>query len=292
MGTARTICRPQLFDTWFIQIRAPVSIYQDLGQGTVDVTQYNRYCYFVAGLVGEGLCRLFAQSGLEDPNLSKELRLSHQMGLFLQKTNILRDYLEDYVDGRAFWPQTIWKRYAKSGELGYFTLQSNPENKSRSLQCLNELITDALELVPDCLAFLSLLKNPKIFRFCAIPQVMAIATLEKLYHNADVFTGVVKIRKGLSCKLIMNTSNLNEVHATFEKFSSSIKNKAIKNRTKDDSNASKEDSSFERTLEACDKICDLSGSKSRRNFLPGSVIFLGLGFFVVAHLSKLAIRKE
>lgn len=29
------------------------------------------------------------------------------MGLFLQKTNIIRDYLEDYVDGRAFWPQEV-----------------------------------------------------------------------------------------------------------------------------------------------------------------------------------------
>lgn len=25
------------------------------------------------------------------------------MGLFLQKTNIIRDYLEDLVEGRAFW---------------------------------------------------------------------------------------------------------------------------------------------------------------------------------------------
>lgn len=35
------------------------------------------------------------------------------MGLFLQKTNIIRDYLEDYVDCRAFWPQEVseWDRF-------------------------------------------------------------------------------------------------------------------------------------------------------------------------------------
>ena len=44
--------------------------------------------------------------------------LSDQMGLFLQKTNIIRDYLEDYVDGRAFWPQSVWKKYSKSGVTG------------------------------------------------------------------------------------------------------------------------------------------------------------------------------
>lgn len=33
--------------------------------------------------------------------------LDKSMGLFLQKTNIIRDYLEDYVDGRAFWPKEV-----------------------------------------------------------------------------------------------------------------------------------------------------------------------------------------
>lgn len=47
---------------------------------------------------------------------------SCSMGLFLQKTNIIRDYLEDYVDGRAFWPQDVWKKYAVTGQLGEFAL--------------------------------------------------------------------------------------------------------------------------------------------------------------------------
>lgn len=46
----------------------------------------------------------------------------YSMGLFLQKTNIIRDYLEDYVDGRAFWPQDVWKKHAKTGQLGEFAL--------------------------------------------------------------------------------------------------------------------------------------------------------------------------
>ena len=35
---------------------------KDTGQGTTDVKEYNRSCHFVAGLVGEGLSRLFAGS--------------------------------------------------------------------------------------------------------------------------------------------------------------------------------------------------------------------------------------
>jgi farnesyl-diphosphate farnesyltransferase len=181
---------------------------KDLGQGTADIPAYNRYCHFVAGLVGEGLSRLFAASGLEDQSLAGELHLSDQMGLFLQKTNIIRDYLEDYVDGRAFWPQSVWKQYSKSGDLGYFANQSDADAKEQALFCLNHLVTDALHLVPDCLKYLSMLKCSEVFRFCAIPQVMAIATLDACFHNSKVFTGVVKIRKGMSCKLINNTNNV------------------------------------------------------------------------------------
>jgi farnesyl-diphosphate farnesyltransferase len=226
---------------------------KDLGQGTTDVDQYNRYCHFVAGLVGEGLSRLFAASGLEKPSFASELFLSDQMGLFLQKTNIIRDYLEDYVDHRAFWPQTIWKKYAKSGELGYFTNQCDPEVKVRSLECLNELVTDALELAPDCLNYLSKLQCTEIFRFCAIPQVMAIATLDYCYSNSNVFTGVVKIRKGTSCKLILRTNNLDQVHDTFYQFARSVLNKANVNRT-----LGVQDPNYARTVKICEALMEIS----------------------------------
>ena len=222
---------------------------KDLGQGTLDLSEYRRYCHFVAGLVGEGLSRLFAASGLEASSFSEELFLSDQMGLFLQKTNIIRDYLEDYVDKRAFWPQSVWKKYAKNGELGFFTKQSDPTVRMQSLFCLNELVTDALQLVTDCLDYLEKLQCQEVFRFCAIPQVMAIATLDKCYGNSDVFTGVVKIRKGLSCKLILRTNTLAEVHDTFHTFASSIMTKAKKQKAK-----GVDDPSFDETISICEKI--------------------------------------
>ena len=232
---------------------------KDLGQGTTDVQQYNRYCHFVAGLVGEGLSRLFAASGLEKASFAGELFLSDQMGLFLQKTNIIRDYLEDYVDNRAFWPQTIWKKYSKTGELGYFTQQKDPEAKARSLECLNELLTDALELAPDCLLYLSKLGCTEIFSFCAIPQVMAIATLNYCYSNSNVFTGVVKIRKGTSCKLILRTNTLDEVHDTFYQFAQGIIQKADANRAK-----GVLDPSYSRTIKICETIMQITADGHKR----------------------------
>ncbi len=228
---------------------------KDLGQGTVDVAQYNRYCHFVAGLVGEGLSRLFVSSGLEKPSLvgCELLHLSDQMGLFLQKTNIIRDYLEDYVDGRAFWPRSVWMKYSDTGDLGYFANPADDGAKVAGLSCLNELITDALELVPDCLTYLSELRCAEVFRFCAIPQVMAIATLDKCYHNADVFTGVVKIRKGMSCLLINDTTDMYGVHGIFHRFARSIMRKADDVRSK-----GYVDPSYDRTIRACHTIIDLT----------------------------------
>jgi len=232
---------------------------KDLGQGTTDIDQYNRYCHFVAGLVGEGLSRLFSASGLEKASFASEVFLSDQMGLFLQKTNIIRDYLEDYVDGRAFWPQTIWKKHSKTGELGYFTEQNDPEVRTRSLECLNELVTDALELAPDCLLYLSKLGCTEIFRFCAIPQVMAIATLNTCYNNANVFTGVVKIRKGCACKLILRTNTPDEVHDTFYQFSQGVLRKAETNRS-----LGVLDPSYSRTVKICRNIMEATADGHNR----------------------------
>lgn len=260
---------------------------KDLGQGTVDVEQYNRYCHFVAGLVGEGLSRLFAASGLEKQSFASELFLSDQMGLFLQKTNIIRDYLEDYVDHRAFWPQTIWKKYSKTAELGYFTRQEDEEVREKSLQCLNELVTDALELAPDCLAYMSKLQCKEIFRFCAIPQVMAIATLEKCYANNNVFTGVVKIRKGTSCKLLLRTNTLDEVHDTFYQYSQAIVRKALAQR-----GMGLLDPSYERTIKACKTIQELTASGHQRQKSKRRVPFVLGGLLLAASFGSRYIPVE
>ena len=62
-----------------------------------NVAMLLQYCHYVAGLVGIGLSQLFSASGLEGEEVGKDERLANSMGLFLQKTNIIRDYLEDVV---------------------------------------------------------------------------------------------------------------------------------------------------------------------------------------------------
>ena len=63
----------------------------------------SQYCHYVAGLVGDrpiDQSQLFFASGLEGEGVGRDKRLANSMGLFLQKTNIIRDYLEDTLQGR------------------------------------------------------------------------------------------------------------------------------------------------------------------------------------------------
>ena len=182
----------------------------------VDTTlDYNMYCHYVAGLVGIGLSDMFVQYGESDVLLDGEesdvhMTLSNQMGLFLQKTNIIRDYHEDILEDRIFWPKDVWSKYAE--RLEDFQREENIPN---GVLCLNELITQALDQIPYCIRYMQLLKNEQIFNFCAIPQVMAIATMAEIYNNPDVFRGNVKIRKGVAAQLILNTRNIDDVKKTF-----------------------------------------------------------------------------
>lgn len=45
------------------------------------------------------------------------------------------------------------------------------ENSVKAVQCLNEMVVNALLHVEDCFEYMKALKDPIVFRFCAIPQV-------------------------------------------------------------------------------------------------------------------------
>lgn len=249
-------------------------VQKDLGQGTQTHDEYGRYCHFVAGLVGIGLTQLFAARGTEDPRLTGCDEVANGMGLFLQKTNIIRDYLEDFVDGRAFWPKQVWAKYAPDNNLGHFS--TDPSSRT-SLACLNELVTDGLTHALTSLHYMSLVRTPEVFRFCAVPQVMAIATLEKCYNNPCVFTGVVKIRKGQACKLMLSCNNLDDVCTIFHQYATVILSRVPPH-----------DPSAEKTRAVCSEILErtkgrvVSGGGSAAMIAPAVVAVVGVVWAVSA----------
>jgi farnesyl-diphosphate farnesyltransferase len=174
----------------------------------VTLDDYDLYCHYVAGLVGEGLSRLFAASHLEDPSFSTAERLWKSMGLFLQKTNITRDYLEDVtaVHPRIFWPKDIWQNYVDD-----VTDMQYKKNRTAAVACLNHMVYNAFTHAEDCIDYLDKLTEPSVFTFCAIPQTMAFSTLALCYNNGKVFEKEVKIRKGEAVRLITSSSTMTDV---------------------------------------------------------------------------------
>jgi len=149
------------------------------------IEEYDLYCHYVSGLVGEALSRLFAATKKERPWIADQLVLSNSMGPLLQKTNILRDFREDCDEGRYFWPREIWGVYGFSQPEEMTA--TGGEAQKRAMWVLSHMTLNALGHVVDALDYLTLLHNQSVFNFVAIPATMAIATLALCFMNAEMF---------------------------------------------------------------------------------------------------------
>ncbi|KAM5470849.1 bifunctional farnesyl-diphosphate farnesyltransferase/squalene synthase [Microsporum audouinii] len=185
------------------------------------IDDYDLYCYYVAGLVGEGLTRLFVEAGFARPELLDRPELFISMGRFLQKTNIIRDVREDHDDKRRFWPREIWSRHVKEfGDL------FKPEFRHQALNCSSDMVLNALSHVEHCIYYLSALREQSVFNFCCIPQTMAISTLELCFRNGTMFERNIKITKGTACRLMIDsTQNVRVACDVFRRYARAIHQK-------------------------------------------------------------------
>jgi len=201
---------PDVYKSIIIEITKNMSdgMIKYINKQIESVNEYNDYCFYVAGLVGIGLSKIFVASNLEKTNLLDEecIIQSMSMGIFLQKTNIIRDFYEDLNDERVYWPKEIYNRYVNNPiELLY---NNNEESQINSICLLNEMIENALKHFPDCLKYILKLENRNIIIFCSIPQIMALATLNECYNNINVFsTNPVKISREISGKMLMDVKD-------------------------------------------------------------------------------------
>lgn len=208
--------------------------------GVNTIKDYEMYCHYVAGLVGEGLTRLFVEGDLATPALLERPELHESMGQFLQQVNVIRDIKEDWDDKRRFWPKEVWAKYVDNFEDLF-----KPENQEKAMNCSSEMILMALQHATDCLFYLAGIKDQSVFNFCAIPQSMAIATLECCFRNPDIFKKNVKITKGQACRLMIeSTQNLQVVYGAFRTYARRIHKKN-----------DPRDPNFLKISIACGKVC-------------------------------------
>ncbi len=90
--------------------------------------EVNRYCFFVAGVVGELLSKLYTLCDSSFQKNRDSLLLSHHFGLFLQKINLLKDQKGDERQGRFLVPdrKAVWASTEMNAQLAFQYIEKIP----------------------------------------------------------------------------------------------------------------------------------------------------------------------
>lgn len=160
--------------------------------GLADDVALDRYCYVVAGVVGELLTELFIHL---DPRLAPQremlMPLAVSFGQGLQMTNILKDFWEDRGRGACWLPRD---RFARHG----VDLAAESWDRAAFSEALGELIGVARGHLANALRYLQRIPRDQtgIRRFCAWAVGMAVLTLRKLDQHREYQSGLeVKISR-------------------------------------------------------------------------------------------------
>ncbi|KAL5791042.1 hypothetical protein ACOSQ2_005930 [Xanthoceras sorbifolium] len=137
--------------------------------------------------------------------------------------DMIEDYLEDINEipkPRIFWPREIYSKYVDNIE----DLKCE-ENSIKAVQCLNEMVTDALKHAGDCLNHLSILNDDAALQFFGALAVKGMGTLVLCYNNIHVFKDKVRLRRGLAARLYEQTKTMSDIYNVFFEFASIMKSK-------------------------------------------------------------------
>jgi farnesyl-diphosphate farnesyltransferase len=155
--------------------------------GLKDLAQLERYCYYVAGVVGEMLTSVFCDySPLMAKKRELMMRLAVSFGQGLQMTNILKDLWEDRRRGACWLPQDVF------AETGFDLKALAPGRVSKSFgEGLARLIGIAHSRLKEALEYTLLIPRNEtgIRHFCLWGIGMALLTLRKINKHRDFTSG-------------------------------------------------------------------------------------------------------
>lgn len=157
--------------------------YQDAEtlDGVADLDDMGRYCYYVAGVVGEMLTELFCDYSPEiDAHRDKLMSLAVSFGQGLQMTNILKDIWEDHARGACWLPRDIFDNYGVD-----IRHKAPGQMNAGFIDGLNELLGVAHAHIDNALRYTLMIprREKGLRRFCLWALGMAVLTLEKIRQN-------------------------------------------------------------------------------------------------------------
>ncbi len=155
--------------------------------GLPTLVDMDRYCYYVAGVVGEMLTRLFCEYS---PHIRRHedrlMALAVSFGQTLQMTNILKDIWEDRRRGACWLPRDVFARHG----FALADLERGPDDP-RFGEGLGELVDVARTHARRALDYVLLLPRAEtgLRNFCLWALGMAVLTLRKIDKRRDFRSG-------------------------------------------------------------------------------------------------------
>lgn len=133
--------------------------------GNQDSIELRRYCYYVAGVVGEMLCTMMA-GFLRMPALLSLRELAVELGIGLQLVNILKDAMKDSSHGRRYLPVCDDGRISH-GQIYRAVLEEARRSLEKGVEFVLALPNTAKELR----------------YFCGLPIAWGAMTLARAEHE-------------------------------------------------------------------------------------------------------------
>lgn len=179
---------------------------RDLRGGLNDLDEMGAYCYYVAGVVGEMLTRLFCHYSPEmDARRDLLMKLAVSFGQGLQMTNILKDLWDDHKRGVCWLPRDIFE------DAGYELRDLTPGHGDPRFHAgFRRLIGVAHAHLRNALEYTLYIppRETGMREFCLWALGMAMLTLRKIHARIDFADSAqVKISRR-SVKTVIAVSRL------------------------------------------------------------------------------------
>lgn len=181
-------------------------------------SDYNQYCYFVAGTVGHLVTELVITHYQIPEELALYLRTrAEACGRALQKTNIVKDFIEDLERGVCYLPNT-WLREADYTPL---VLQgAAPEWKAR-------VLADVLDDLDEATAYLTTLPySVKGYRraalLCLLPAYQTLLSAARQQDNLFTPAHDVKISRQTMAQCLADSQALQFDDAAIHRYAQRI----------------------------------------------------------------------
>lgn len=150
-----------------------------------DLDDLERYCYFVAGTVGELLTALFLDVCPVDEDTRRKLDANAvSFGLGLQMVNIVKDVSTDIQRGVCYLPEAL-------ANIHNLTLERilEPENRQRGLAVVSAVCARARQHLQCAeqytLHWPTTPEGNAVRLFCAVPLALAVGTLKYVELSND-----------------------------------------------------------------------------------------------------------